>query len=71
MVSGFDGKPKGFCYAEFAEPAGLRKALDMSGTQLAGRTVRISVAEPRESFYLTSLPSRHVAERRFVYSQGR
>jgi len=46
MVSGFDGKPKGFCYAEFAEPNALRKALDMSGTQLAGRTVRISVAEP-------------------------
>ena len=71
MVSGFDGKPKGFCYAEFAEPAALRKALDMSGTQLAGRTVRISVAEPREQIYPTLLRSRPEAEVQSLYSQGR
>lgn len=48
MVTGFDGKSKGFCYAEFAEADMLRHALTMSGAQLGGRTVRISVAEPRE-----------------------
>ena len=49
MVSGFDGKSKGFCYAEFPEAEMLKHALSMGGAQLGGRTVRISVAEPRES----------------------
>jgi translation initiation factor 4B len=47
-VSGYDGKPKGFCYAEFAEPDMLKAALDLSGSDLGGRAVRIGVAEPRE-----------------------
>ncbi|KDE07155.1 hypothetical protein MVLG_02559 [Microbotryum lychnidis-dioicae p1A1 Lamole] len=49
MVSGPDGKPKGFGYVEFSKSDDLRNALGLSGSDLNGRTVRISVAEaPRE-----------------------
>lgn len=40
--------PKGFGYVEFESVDGLQKALDLSGTTLQGRTIRTSVAEPRE-----------------------
>ncbi|KAL9594069.1 MAG: hypothetical protein Q9219_007234 [cf. Caloplaca sp. 3 TL-2023] len=43
-----DRKPKGFAYAEFATLDGLKKALDLSGTQFQGRNIRISVAEPQK-----------------------
>ncbi|KAL8952034.1 MAG: hypothetical protein Q9222_002021 [Ikaeria aurantiellina] len=43
-----DHKPKGFGYAEFATLDGLKKALDLSGTQFQGRNIRISVAEPQK-----------------------
>lgn len=39
--------PKGFGYVEFASVAGLKKAIDFSGTSLQGRNIRVSVAEPR------------------------
>lgn len=42
-------KPKGFGYVEFGSLDGLKKALDLSGTQFQGRNVRVSVAEPRMS----------------------
>ncbi|KAI4284464.1 MAG: hypothetical protein L6R35_004908 [Caloplaca aegaea] len=41
-----DRKPKGFAYAEFATLEGLKRALDLSGTQFQGRNIRISVADP-------------------------
>lgn len=50
-VTGFDGKSKGFCYAEFAEAEMLRHALTMSGAQLGNRAIRVSVAEPRKSSF--------------------
>ncbi|KAL8691961.1 MAG: hypothetical protein Q9224_004060 [Gallowayella concinna] len=43
-----DRKPKGFGYAEFSTVEGLKKALDLSGTQFQGRNIRISVAEPQK-----------------------
>lgn len=43
-------KPKGFGYAEFATLEGLKKALELNGTQFQGRNMRISVAEPRKSY---------------------
>jgi translation initiation factor 4B len=43
-----DRKPKGFGYVEFATVDGLKKALELSGTQFQGRNIRISVAEPRK-----------------------
>ncbi|KAI0346324.1 RNA-binding domain-containing protein [Trametopsis cervina] len=46
IIKDRDEKPKGFGYVEFAELDGLKEALVKSGTPLAGRTVRISVAEP-------------------------
>jgi translation initiation factor 4B len=42
-----DRKPKGFGYVEFGSVEGLKKALDLSGTQFQGRNIRVSVAEPR------------------------
>lgn len=45
-----DMKPKGFGYAEFKTLEGLKKALDLSGSQFQGRNIRISVAEPRKFF---------------------
>ncbi|EPS32810.1 hypothetical protein PDE_07770 [Penicillium oxalicum 114-2] len=39
-------QPKGFGYIEFETVAGLQKALELSGTNLMGRTIRTSVAEP-------------------------
>lgn len=43
-----DRKPKGFGYVEFATLDGLKAALNLSGNNLAGRQVRVSVAEPRK-----------------------
>ncbi|GAC94291.1 nucleolin protein [Pseudozyma hubeiensis SY62] len=51
IVTGHDGKPKGFGYVEFQSQDDLRAALDRSGAQIAGRTVRISVAEPPKSAF--------------------
>jgi translation initiation factor 4B len=42
-----DRKPKGFGYVEFETLEGLKSALSLSGSTLAGRQVRISVADPR------------------------
>ena len=42
-------KPKGFGYVEFATLDGLKKALDANNTQFQGRSIRVSVAEPRKS----------------------
>jgi translation initiation factor 4B len=41
-------KPKGFGYVEFRSLDGLKKALELSGTQFRNRDIRISVADPRE-----------------------
>ncbi|KAI0762040.1 hypothetical protein BC629DRAFT_1294352 [Irpex lacteus] len=46
IIKDRDDKPKGFGYVEFADLEGLKDGLAKSGTPLAGRTVRISVAEP-------------------------
>lgn len=43
-----DRKPKGFGYVEFATLDGLKKALTLNGTNMGGRNIRISVADPRE-----------------------
>lgn len=49
LVKDSEGKLKGFGYVEFNTRDGLATALSMSGTQLGGRTVRVNVAEARES----------------------
>lgn len=41
-------RPKGFGYVEFGSKDGLLGALELNNSQLAGRLVRISVADPRE-----------------------
>lgn len=43
-----DRKPKGFGYVEFETIDGLKKALDLNGTSFQGRSIKISVADPRK-----------------------
>lgn len=44
-----DGQPKGFGYIEFEELDGLKEALARSGGSVAGRNIRVGVAEPPKS----------------------
>ena len=53
-------KPKGFGYAEFATLDGLKKALELHGTQFQGRNIRVSVAEPRTSPIVIESLATHV-----------
>lgn len=45
------GRPKGFAYVEFSTLDGLKKALELDNNNFAGRTLRISVADPRTCAY--------------------
>lgn len=47
MKDRIDSRPKGFGYVEFADLDSLKKALSLADGQLAGRSIRVSVAEPR------------------------
>ena len=58
-----DRKPKGFGYAEFATLDGLKKALDLNGTQFQGRNIRISVAEPRKLNIVISVTANAIVEK--------
>ncbi|BGP28051.1 translation initiation factor eIF-4B [Rhodotorula toruloides] len=49
LVTGMDGKPRGFGYVEFETADSLSQALSASGHDLGGRVVRISVAEAQTS----------------------
>lgn len=49
VVRDREDRPKGFGYVEFQSKEALLAALDMNGLQLAGRTARVNVAEPRKS----------------------
>ncbi|KAI0671962.1 hypothetical protein C8Q78DRAFT_1031600 [Trametes maxima] len=46
IIKDRDDKPKGFGYVEFNDLDGLKEALARTGSSLAGRAVRVSVAEP-------------------------
>ncbi|KAH9902549.1 hypothetical protein C8Q73DRAFT_670783 [Cubamyces lactineus] len=46
IIKDRDDKPKGFGYVEFSDLEGLKEALTKTGNTLAGRAVRVSVAEP-------------------------
>ncbi|CAO1625478.1 unnamed protein product [Sympodiomycopsis kandeliae] len=49
IVTDRDGRPKGFGYVEFETLDALKDALAKSGASLAGRPVRVGVAEPPKS----------------------
>ncbi|KZT19245.1 hypothetical protein NEOLEDRAFT_1102546 [Neolentinus lepideus HHB14362 ss-1] len=46
IIKDREEKPKGFGYVEFADLDTLKEALDKTGSSFAGRTIRVSVAEP-------------------------
>ncbi|KAI8811712.1 hypothetical protein BJ742DRAFT_769190 [Cladochytrium replicatum] len=46
LVRGSDDRPKGFGYVEFSDSESLEAALRLANENLAGRSVRIDVAEP-------------------------
>ncbi|KAF9565435.1 hypothetical protein CPC08DRAFT_190477 [Agrocybe pediades] len=46
IIKDKDDKPKGFGYIEFEDLDGLKVALSKSGSNISGRTIRVSVAEP-------------------------
>ncbi|PFH45254.1 hypothetical protein AMATHDRAFT_71907 [Amanita thiersii Skay4041] len=46
IIKDREEKPKGFGYVEFEDIDGLKHAITKSGSNLAGRTIRVSVAEP-------------------------
>lgn len=48
IIKDKEDRPKGFGYIEFATLDGLKDALARSGQNFANRTLRVSVAEPRE-----------------------
>lgn len=48
VVKDSEGKAKGFGYVEFKTQQGLKDALDLTGTNLGGRTIRVNVADARE-----------------------
>jgi translation initiation factor 4B len=60
--------PKGFGYVEFGSVEGLKKALAFQGTQMKGRNIRVSVAEPRTS--LVPLPLLFSAAGTGMYTDG-
>jgi RNA recognition motif-containing protein len=49
------GKPKGYGYVEYGSQGELKVALGKNMTSLGGRTIRVSVAEPRTSLPLFRL----------------
>ncbi|KAG8817627.1 hypothetical protein FRC19_011239 [Serendipita sp. 401] len=46
IIKDREDKPKGFGYVEFVTLDGLKSALEKSNSTLAGRTIRVSVADP-------------------------
>ncbi|EEB08287.2 transaltion initiation factor [Schizosaccharomyces japonicus yFS275] len=49
VVDPVSQRSRGFAYVEFQSVDALKSALDLSGEQLLGRPVRVTVAEPRRS----------------------
>lgn len=46
IIKDREDKPKGFGYVEFRESSSLKEGLSNNGRNLAGRIIRVSVAEP-------------------------
>ncbi|KAJ3003743.1 UNVERIFIED_CONTAM: hypothetical protein HDU68_005529 [Siphonaria sp. JEL0065] len=49
LISGVDGKKKGFGYVEFADSASARKGLEFSGQELDGRVIKTDRSTPIQS----------------------
>ncbi|KAJ3383898.1 hypothetical protein HDU84_003301 [Entophlyctis sp. JEL0112] len=47
IVLGPDGRKKGYGYVEFADAESAKKALEMAGSSLDGREIRIDLSTPR------------------------
>ena len=44
IAHGEDGRPRGFCHVEFESPESAKKAMEMQGTMLDGRSVRLDLS---------------------------
>lgn len=48
MLDRVTGQSRGFCFVEMASPDGAQKAIsELNGVELAGRSLRVDVAEER------------------------
>ncbi|KAJ3230769.1 hypothetical protein HDU78_008105, partial [Chytriomyces hyalinus] len=47
LISGPDGRKKGFGYVEFKTSAGAKKALELAGTEVDGREIKVDISTPR------------------------
>jgi RNA recognition motif-containing protein len=48
MIDRMSGQSRGFCFVEMADPAAAQKAIsDLNGKELAGRALRVDIAEER------------------------
>jgi len=52
------GKHKGFCFVEFADPDDAAECIfNLDGSELLGRAIRVSVAQPNQVNKLLQQPS--------------
>ncbi|KAJ3034910.1 hypothetical protein HDV00_004553 [Rhizophlyctis rosea] len=49
LPTNVDGQPKGFAYVEFDDVESLKGALDLNGSSVMGRAIRIDVAEAKQN----------------------
>ena len=49
VAMGEDGRPRGFCHVQMASPADATKAMDLQGSMLDGRGVRLDLSAPNRS----------------------
>jgi len=48
MLDRMSGQSRGFCFVEMADPSAAQKAIsDLNGKDLAGRSLRVDIAEER------------------------
>jgi nucleolin len=48
LLRGPDGRSKGIAFVKFFDEKGLRKAIELSGSELGGRTVQVEKTVPKE-----------------------
>jgi nucleolin len=47
IAMGEDGRARGFCHIEFADPEGAAEAMKLNGQEIDGRPCRLDLSAPR------------------------